>query len=193
MTLSIRDSVRDTYSAAAAQPSESHPFPVGRSFAESIGYSIELLKSIPDDCVDRFAGVSNISVTAQIPAGATVLDLGCGAGLDSMIASWRIGARGRVVGVDFSPVMLDQARRGTSQAGIENTLFCRADAERLPLPDASIDVALVNGIFNLNPARECIFHELARVVRKGGTVHAAELILSAPLPPAEQNAANWFA
>jgi len=193
MTLSIRDSVRDAYSAAAAQPSDSHPFPVGRSFAESIGYSIELLKGFPDDCVERFAGVSNISVTSDMPVGATVLDLGCGAGLDSMIASRHIGAQGRVVGVDFSPVMLDQARRGKSQVRIENIIFCQADAECLPLSHASIDVALVNGIFNLNPARECIFHELARVVRTGGTVHAAELILSAPLPAAEHNAANWFA
>ena len=125
--------------------------------------------------------------------GAAVLDLGCGAGLDSMIAGRRIGAKGRVAGVDFSAAMLERARRGALQARIQNVVFCRADAERLPLRDASIDVALVNGIFNLNPARSCIFHELARVVRDEGTVYSAELILSAPLPPAEQNAANWFA
>jgi len=125
--------------------------------------------------------------------GATVLDLGCGAGLDSLIASRRVGAAGRVAGVDFSQAMLEPARRGAREAGMENVVFCRADAERLPLPDASIDVALVNGIFNLNPGRECIFHELARVVRKGGTVYSAELILSAPLPPEQLDATNWFA
>ena len=89
--------------------------------------------------------------------------------------------------------MLEQARRGSRAARTENIVFCRADAERLPLPDASIDVALVNGIFNLNPARECIFRELARVMREGGAVYSAELILSAALPPELQNAANWFA
>lgn len=193
MGLSVRDSVRDAYSAAAAKPSDPHPFPVGRTFAESVGYSADQLKDFPGDCVDRFAGVSNISLTAEMPAGATVLDLGCGAGLDSMIASRRIGTQGRVIGVDFSRVMLALARRGASDARRENVVFCRADAERLPLPGASVDVALVNGIFNLNPARECIFHELGRVLRNGGTVYAAELILSAPLPPAERNAANWFA
>ena len=193
MASSIRAGVHDAYSAAAERPSDSHPFPVGRAFAESVGYSAELLRGLPGDCVDRFAGVSNISLVAELPAGATVLDLGCGAGLDSLIASRRIGPGGRVAGVDFSQAMLEPARRGAHAARTENVVFCRVDAERLPLPDASIEVALVNGIFNLNPARECIFQELARVVRKGGTVYSAELILSAALPPEQQDAANWFA
>lgn len=122
-----------------------------------------------------------------------MLDLGCGAGLDSLIASRRIGPAGRVAAVDFSRAMLAQARRGACAAGADNVIFCRAEAERLPLSDASIDLALVNGIFNLNPARECIFYELARVVREGGAVYSAELILSAALPPEQRNAANWFA
>jgi arsenite methyltransferase len=193
MASSIRTGVRDAYSAAADRPSDSHPFPVGRNFAESVGYPTELLSGLPRECIDRFAGVSNISFVAELPLGATVLDLGCGAGLDSLIASRRIGPEGRVAGVDFSQAMLEQAQRGARTARTENVLFCRADAERLPLPDASIEVALVNGIFNLNPARESIFHELARVMRRGATVYAAELILSAPLPPKQHDAANWFA
>jgi arsenite methyltransferase len=194
MTSSIRAGVHDAYSAAADRPSDSHPFPVGRGFAESVGYSSEWLCSLPGDCVDRFAGVSNISLVAEMPTGAMVLDLGCGAGLDSLVASRRIGPAGRVAAVDFSQRMLEHARRGTIATGAENIVFCRADAERLPLPDASIDVALVNGIFNLNPARESIFHELARVMREGGAVYSAELILSAPLPrEQQQNATNWFA
>jgi len=193
MNSNIRAEVRDAYSAAAERPLDSHPFPVGRGFAESVGYSADWLRGLPSDCVDRFAGVSNISVVAEMPLGATVLDLGCGAGMDSLIASRRVGAEGRVAGVDFSQAMLEQARRGAHAVGAENVVFCRADAERLPLPAASVDVALVNGIFNLNPARDCIFRELARVVRQGGTVYSAELILSAPLPPEQQSAANWFA
>lgn len=192
MNSRIRAAVHDAYSAAAERPSDSHPFPVGREFADSVGYSAEWLQGVPDYCVDRFAGVSSISLVAELPAGATVLDLGCGAGLDSLIASRRIGPAGRVVGVDFSAAMLEPAQRGALATRTGNVVFCRADAERLPLPDAAIEVALVNGIFNLNPARESIFHELARVVRKGGTVFSAELILSSPLPP-QQDAANWFA
>jgi len=193
MALSIREGVREAYSAAASRPFDPHPFPVGRAFAESIGYSADVLKDFPDDCVDRFAGVSNISLAGEIPVGAVVLDLGCGAGLDSMIAGRRTGAKGRVAGVDFSLVMLEHAKRAVSRARMQNVVFCRADAERLPLPEGSIDVALVNGIFNLNPARECIFRELARVVRCGGVAYSAELILSAPLPREQRSADNWFA
>ena len=95
--------------------------------------------------------------------------------------------------MDFSEAMLDRAREGRNIAGIGNALFCRADAEHLPLPDDSIDVALINGIFNLNPARDMIFRELSRIVRDSGAVYAAELIISQPLPTEEQNQRNWFA
>ncbi len=162
-------------------------------FARSLGYPVELLASLPPVCADAFAGVSNVSIFAEIPEGSTVLDLGCGAGLDSLTAARRAGPHGKVIGVDFSEAMLDRAREGQDAAGIGNALFCRADAEHLPLPDDSIDVALVNGIFNLNPARDMIFRELSRIVRDSGEVYAAELIISRPLPGEEQNPSNWFA
>ncbi|HUA18227.1 MAG TPA: methyltransferase domain-containing protein [Bryobacteraceae bacterium] len=184
----IRDKVRDAYSAAAEQPEAEHPFPMGGAFAESLGYPAHLLSLVPPASVESFSGVSNISMTAEIEPGDTVLDLGCGAGLDALIASERVGVTGRVIAVDFSEAMLRRAQGGT------NLVFCLAEAERLPLADASIDVALVNGIFNLNPARAAIFQELARVVRHGGQVHAAELILARPLSAQEQGSEeNWFA
>ncbi|HUY12223.1 MAG TPA: methyltransferase domain-containing protein [Terriglobia bacterium] len=190
----IRRRVHDAYSAAADRPEGSHAFPVGRQFAESLGYPAELLAQLPVASVDAFAGVSNVSVFADIPEGATVLDLGCGAGLDSLIAARRTGSHGAVMGVDFSEAMVARARASAAEAETRNLLFCRADAENLPVRTESIDVALVNGIFNLNPAREAVFLELGRVVRSGGAVYSAELILSKPLPPEEQrNESNWFA
>ena len=98
--------------------------------------------------VEAFAGVSNVSVTAAISVGATVLDLGCGAGLDSLVASLRVGPGGQVVGIDFSEAMIARARRAAAEIGANNVDFQLADAERLPLGDASVDVALINGIFN---------------------------------------------
>lgn len=190
----LRDAVRSAYSAAASQPEVKHSFPVGREFAASLGYPPELLASLPAASVDAFAGVSNVAVFADIPPNARVLDLGCGAGLDSLIAARRAGPRGRVIGLDFSDEMLTRARDAAAQVGDGNIAFCRADAERLPLDDGSVDVALVNGIFNLNPARGAIFRELARVVRAGGTVFAAEIILRERLPATTQfSEADWFA
>ncbi|HEX4593054.1 MAG TPA: methyltransferase domain-containing protein [Bryobacteraceae bacterium] len=190
----LRSKVRDAYSAAAVRPGEAHAFPVGRRFAESLGYPADLLAKLPDACVEAFAGVSNVSLFAEIPKGSPVLDLGCGAGLDSLIAVDLAGPEGQVVGLDFSLPMLARARESAVEAGAGNVLFCQADAESLPLADDSMEVALVNGIFNLNPARESIFRELGRVVRRNGVVYSAELILNEALP-AEQQAseANWFA
>jgi len=193
-TVQLRDRVRGAYSIAAEHPDQKHAFPVGRQFAESIGYPADLLASLPSVACDAFAGVSNVSVFAEIPMGATVLDLGCGSGTDTLIAAGRVGASGKVIGVDFSGSMLSRARQAISESGIVNVELRESDAERLPIADGEIGVAIVNGIFNLNPAREAIFRELARVVRAAGTVYAAELILSQPLPPeARANESDWFA
>lgn len=193
-TQDLREGVRAAYSQAARSPKGEHPFPVGRQFAESVGYPKELLAGLPPAAVDSFAGVSNVSVFAEIPPGATVLDLGCGAGLDSLIAARRVGPEGRVIGVDFSQDMLARARRAAEEAGLGNVEFCQTDAEDLPMEDGSIDVALVNGILNLNPMREEILRELSRVVRPGGAVYVAELILLEPLPPDFRiTDGNWFA
>ena len=189
----IREAVRAAYSGAAENPSGAHPFPTGRQFAESIGYTTEALKGIPDECVAAFAGVSNISMTAPIAPGSVVLDLGCGSGVDSLIAARRVGPSGRAIGIDFSAAMLARARDGLAKAGIGNVTFQQADAESLPVADSSVDVALANGIFNLNPAREAMFRELARVVRPGGLVYAAELLLAGPMPEADHTPSDWFA
>ncbi len=123
-----------------------------------------------------------------------MLDLGCGAGLDSLIAAGRVGPQGLIVGVDFSRAMLARAALAAAEARSSNVSFCLAQAASIPLKDEAIDVALVNGIFNLNPFRDAIFKELARVVRRGGAVFAAELVLREPLPAEVcASAGSWFA
>ncbi len=190
----LRSAVRAAYSEAATAPKAMHPFPVGRDFAKSLGYSADDLAALPAAAVDAFTGVSDVSVLADLQPGTRVLDLGCGAGLDSLIAARRVRPGGSVVGVDFSEAMLKRARQAADEAGATNLALCQAAAESLPLKSGAIDVALVNGIFNLNPAREAVFAELARVVRAGGSVYSAELILREPLPT-EVRASddNWFA
>lgn len=187
----LRAAVREVYSGIAEQPLAEHPFPVGRRLAEAVGYAPELLRQLPDRAVEAFAGVTCIHDFARLRGGSVVLDLGCGAGMDSLIAA---RAAEQVVGVDFSPAMLERARKAASEAGVANVEFREGAAESIPAADASFDVALVNGIFNLNPARELIFSELARVLRPGGALYAAELILAGPLPPGvDATASDWFA
>lgn len=190
----LRAKVGEAYSAAATRPEEVHAFPVGRKLAEDLGYPSDLLDSVPQLSVDAFAGVSNVSLFADLPRGATVLDLGCGAGLDSIIAARRVGPSGCVIGIDFSQPMLARARTAKEEANLPHIDFRQGDAESLPLPDESVDVALVNGIFNLNPRRSEILSELVRVLRPHGRAYVAELILSKPLPEAESTSeSNWFA
>jgi SAM-dependent methyltransferase len=185
--------VREAYSKAASNPGEKHPFPVGEDFALSLGYPREILDTLPRSAIDGFAGVSSVSVFATLPAGSTVVDLGCGSGLDSLIAAQRVGPAGRIAGIDFSEAMLARANSALRELGLPNVMFLQSAAEQLPLADGSVDQALVNGIFNLNPFRDEIFHELARVVKPGGSVFGAELVLQAPLQEASRaGTANWF-
>jgi ubiquinone/menaquinone biosynthesis C-methylase UbiE len=185
--------VRGAYSAAAEQPKEKHAFPIGRQFAESIGYPSDLLASLPSVACDAFAGVSNVPLFAELSTGATVLDLGCGSGTDTLIAAQRVGPTGKVIGVDFSPAMLSRARRAVSESGVTNVELRESGAERLPIADREIDVAIVNGIFNLNPTRDAIFRELARVIKASGKLFAAELMLRQPLPPETRaSETDWF-
>ena len=192
-SLQLRSAVHHAYSAAAERPTQKHAFPVGRLLAERLGYPADVLDILPPVSVEAFAGVSNLAVSVAIAADAHVLDLGCGAGLDSLILARRLGGTGRVVGIDFSEGMLMRARTAAAAYGVNGT-FCLGDAERLPLDEASIGVAFVNGIFNLNPARAEIFRELARVVRANGHVYVAELVLQeAVSKPDHFTEAEWFA
>ncbi len=190
---SLRERVCEAYSKAALRPAEKHPFPVGPDFARAVGYPDDVLREMPAAALEAFTGVSNVAIFAEIPPGGAVVDLGCGAGLDTLISARRVGARGRALGIDFSPAMLGRANASSQALDASNVAFVRADAERLPLGPASVDVVLVNGIFNLNPFRDAIFRELARIVAPGGAVFGAELVLRAPLT-VEQRAGsdNWF-
>jgi arsenite methyltransferase len=177
----IRQGVREPSSRAAARPGEAHPFPVGAALAESLGYALPLLNDHPL-AADAFVGVSCLPGFVEVDSRMTVLDLGCGAGLDSLAIGPRVR---KIIGLDFSAEMLARA-----SAHLE---VVQGEAERLPFRDGAFDAALANGILNLNPRREEIIAELARVVRPGGRVWGAELILNGPLDEEAHSRASWFA
>ena len=189
----LRRGVRESYSRAATNPEGRHPFPCGKDFALSLGYPQILLDNLPARTTASFVGVANVSVFAKLPVGASVLDIGCGAGLDALIAAERVGPVGMAIGLDFSDDMLKVARQSAIEKGLSNLEFICGEAERLPLPDESFDFVLVNGIFNLNPDRAAVFKEIGRVTKPGGMVYAAELVLTGPLPKKRiSHADDWF-
>lgn len=189
----LRSDMLAAYSNVAKDPGGKHTFPTGRAFALSLGYPDKLLNSMPNEAISPFTGASNVAIFADIPEGSTILDLGCGAGLDSLIAAGKTGISGRVIGIDLSDSMLDRAAKAAELAGHNNIEFIRAPAEELPLNDTSVDVILINGLFNLNPYRSRIFPELHRVLNKGGSVYGAELILKTKgEPPVVADKTNWF-
>ncbi|MBJ7597079.1 methyltransferase domain-containing protein [Candidatus Nephthysia bennettiae] len=187
----LRERVRQAYSRAATTPGDVHAVPVGLRLARPAGYPEHWLSSVPSTSVEVFAGVSCLPCFAGVTPGSAVLDLGCGAGLDALLVA---AVAATVLGVDFSDEMLSRARRSAGIMGLGNVRFELGDAEAIPAETGSVDVALVNGIFNLNPARDEIFSELARVTRPGGHLYAAELVLKGPRSPAaESGDTDWFA
>lgn len=189
-----REKVRNVFSDVADHPEGNHPYVTGQSLAEKLGYPSSFLANLPDNTVDRFSGVSAVSSWADLPVEGTVLEVGSGAGLDSLLAAKKNAARGgKVTGIDFSESMVREAHKAADQMSLTNVNFIEAPAENLPFDSGTFDAVMANGIFNLNPKREDIFNEIARVLDKNGTFWGAELILTEPLSQEEKdNPNNWF-
>jgi len=189
----VRIAVRDRYSQVGANPTQEFGFPVGRSFAKAVGYSVELLTRLPPAAAEAFAGVACPVSQAELRAGETVVDLGCGSGLDSLYAGDVVGPGGQVVGVDLAPAMIARAQRTLASAGMPWVEARLSDGRFLPLDGASIDAVIVNGILNLNPDKQALLSEVYRVLKPGGRLVAAEIVLTAPLPPEEGHTLDdWF-
>lgn len=142
------------------------------------------LEGVPREAIDRAYGVANHLRYADVSPGETILDLGCGAGIDAIIAARRTGPRGRVIGLDFLPEMLERTAAAAAEAGLGNVETLEADMEAIPLPDASVDQVISNGVINLSPRKQRVLHECARVLRPGGRFCVSDLtIVEEDLPP----------
>ena len=189
----VRAAVGQRYGQVATDPGGGAPFPFGRSFAEAVGYPTETLDALPATASASFAGVAWLWKWLALAPGNVVIDLGCGAGLDTLIGARQVGEQGRVIGVDFSADMLNLARSNASAAGTTNVEFINAPVEEIPLADASVDGAMANGIFNLSPEKERVVAEIARLLRPGGRLTAAEIVLTQDVPSEERATLDdWF-
>lgn len=154
-----------------------------RAVAERL-YSSEELALVPERAVDRALGVANHLRYARMRPGDTVLDLGCGGGIDTVLAAHRVGPDGRVLALDFLPEMLAQTAAAADEAGLANVETVLGEMEAIPLPDESVDCVLSNGVVNLSPRKARVLAECARVLRPGGELCIADLTVDEEeLPP----------
>lgn len=178
----IFDAVRAMYTAVARQPAAGFHFPVGRGACEMVGYPAVQLDPLPAEAIESFAGVGYPFAANVIVEGDTVLDIGSGSGTDLLIAHRVVGPDGAVIGLDLTDAMLEKLERITSAAGSPaNLRLLKGNAERIPLPDASVDVVTSNGVLNLVPDKQRAVAEIHRVLRPGGRVQIADVALGRPL------------
>jgi len=172
----LRDEIQKTYSSVSTEPEQDFIFPTGRAWAEDLGYPPELA-NVPEASVQSFAGVANPHVLGPIEEGAVVLDLGCGAGTDLLIAAQMAGPSGRAIGIDMTPAMVERARASAAEMGLDNVEVHEGLIESLPVDDESVDIVISNGVIDLVPDKAAVFAEIDRVLRPGGRLQVADVVI----------------
>jgi SAM-dependent methyltransferase len=191
----LRSEIRKVYSDVASDPNKGYHFHTGPAYArERLGYPQELLDRVPAEVSASFAGVGNPFSLVPIREGEAVLDIGCGAGIDSFIAASLVGGSGRAIGLDMTDAMLEKATAWQQRLGLRQLEFRKGLAEEIPLDDSSVDVVISNGVINLTPDKARVFREVHRVLKPGGRLQIADIIVQKEIPaPAKEDVAIWTA
>ena len=178
----LRDAISCEYQAVANEPKKGFHFHTGRPLARILGYDDNWLEGIPEPCIESFAGTGNPFSLGEIKPGEHVVDIGCGAGIDSLIAAKKTGPSGAVMGVDMTAAMLDKAQAAAAEAGISNADFRLGHAEDLPVDDGWADVIISNGVLNLTPSKAVTLREMARVLKPEGRLQIGDILVQKPVP-----------
>jgi arsenite methyltransferase len=173
----LRDEIKKTYTDVSTDAGRDFIFPTGRPWAEELGYPQPELSRVPEPTVQSFAGVANHWTLGRIEPGSVVLDLGCGAGTDLLIAAQMTGPEGRVIGVDMTASMLERAAASAREMGLANVELHETLIESLPLEDGSVDVVISNGVVDLVPDKDAVFDDIDRVLRPGGRLQVADVVI----------------
>jgi SAM-dependent methyltransferase len=176
----LKSEIKKTYASVSERPETEFIFPTGRAWAEDLDYPDELA-NVPEAAVESFAGVANPWTMGRLATGERVLDLGSGAGTDSLIAAQMVGSDGHVTGIDMTPEMLAKARAAAAEMGASNVEFVESEAEHLPFSDGSFDVVISNGVIDLIPDKDAVFAELYRVLTPGGRIQLADVTIQNPV------------
>ncbi|HSM46017.1 MAG TPA: methyltransferase domain-containing protein [Acidimicrobiia bacterium] len=182
----LRESIRLKYQEVAMRPTAEYHFFTGRRALDHIGYQETLLEDIPDRVLEAFAGVANPFHWGMPAACATVVDIGSGGGLDSVLAARSVGASGHVIGVDLTREMLDRAGDAAVDMGLDNLEFRQGLAEELPVDDGSVDLVISNGVLNLVPDKVQGYREVFRVLKQGGRFQIADIVVEKPVSEGAQ-------
>jgi arsenite methyltransferase len=181
MSKSIEQAVREKYGAVAASSLSGEHSGV-RSVAQAFGYSANDLTSIPAEA-NMGLSCGNPTATANLRPGEVVVDLGSGGGLDVFLAARKVGPKGKAIGIDMTPEMLERARANAKRQGLTNVEFYESTIDRVPLADASVDCVISNCVINLASDKQAVFNEVARLLKPGGRVAVSDIALKKPLPP----------
>jgi SAM-dependent methyltransferase len=176
----LKSEIRKTYASVSQEPEKDFIFPTGRAWAEDLGYPEELSR-VPDFVAESFAGVANPWSLGRLEPGKRVLDIGSGAGMDSLVAALMVGPEGSVTGIDMTPEMIEKARKGAAELGLNNVTFVEGEAETLPFDDSSFDVVLSNSVIDLIPDKDAVFGEIYRVLVPGGRIQIADVTIQQPV------------
>ena len=163
----LKTEIRKTYASVSQEPEKDFIFPTGRAWAEDLDYPDELSR-VPDTAVASFAGVANPFSLGRLSQGEDVLDLGCGAGTDTLVAAQMVSPGGTVAGIDMTPEMLARARTAAAELGATNVELVEGEVERLPFAAGSFDVVISNGVIDLIPDKDAVFSEIFRVLGRAG-------------------------
>jgi arsenite methyltransferase len=177
----LRSEIQRTYADVSTQPDHEFIFPTGRAWALDLGYPEDLLARVPEASCESFAGVANPFSMGALQPGEDVLDVGSGAGMDSLVAAQMVGASGSVTGIDMTPEMVVKARGSVAEMGLGNVTIVEGSAEHLPFDDACFDVVISNGVIDLIPDKDAVFSEITRVLRPGGRIQLADVTIQNPV------------
>ncbi len=188
----IKNNIRQRFVKVALDPKAEQRHPIGPDSARRLGYNPADVASLPTQVTESFAGVGNPLALGELRPGDTVLDLGCGAGLDSILAARLVNPSGRVIGVDATQQMVQKAKSNVVAAGVTNASFHTAEADSLPVGDATVDVVISNGVFNLCLDKPRVLAEAFRVLRPGGRIQMADILLEDGVTPREvESKGTW--
>jgi arsenite methyltransferase len=189
----IEESIRQKYARVSESPEGLFTYPSGRAGIEALKYDPEIIRALPETVLASYCGVGNPFSLGPIHEGETVLDIGCGGGVDTFIAAMMVGPTGKTVGIDTVPEMLKRAAKNLRETTAANVTFRGASAEALPFPNKSFDVIISNGVFNLIPDKGKALREAFRVLKINGRLMIADQVLAGKLQKdPEKRVESWF-